>query len=64
MKKIKIVETGYDACPGVFVFKEDEKNLNKIKIESSIFAPSKYGLLTKAQCKRLGKFLIDFGNSK
>lgn len=58
-KKIKITETGYESNPATIVGIAEG---NQVVFESSLFRG--YLRLTKAQARKLGNFLLEFGELK
>jgi len=60
MKRFKLIETGFSNSPLVAVFFEDEEKKRYITMECSAFTGASYLRMTKKQCERLGKFLIEF----
>lgn len=61
MKRIKIVENGFEDNPGVIVGKKEK---NYAIFESTLFLPNHWLKLSKAQAKKLAKFLEEFSKSK
>lgn len=63
MKKLKLVEDGYDYSPACTVFKEDEwKPI--LKMESTVMRPGSYLTISKSQARKLAKFLLEFADDK
>lgn len=61
MKKIKIVENGHENNPGILTGKIE---WGKAEFRSSLFRDGCYLKLSKAQARKLAKFLVDFAGSK
>jgi len=58
MKQIKLTEEGFDYCPACYILKEDE--YDQIRLESSVMRTGSYLTISKAQAKRIVKFLTEF----
>lgn len=56
LRKMKVVETGYTNDPAIFVIGQTEEGA---EVHSTLFCGSSYWKLTKKQCERVGKFLIE-----
>ena len=71
MKQIKIIEDGFDYNPACYVLKEEEvfddkkdKYYNQIRLESSVFRSGSYLTISKAQARKIAKFLLEFAGKE